>query len=67
MKLARIKELIHTCETEDLAMSELVEINEAFDELIRSGVSLSDEPDNAMALDMLHELEHHSTELREAH
>jgi hypothetical protein len=57
MKLARIKELIRTCETEDLAMSELVEIDEAFKDLIRSGWKLSDEPENAMALDKLHELE----------
>lgn len=61
MDLGRIKTLIEEAQTGDLGMSELVEIQEAFDALVKSGVELRDEFDNALTLDMLSELEDHAT------
>ena len=57
MSLARIKQLREALEEENIDLSELSEIDEAFKELVASGFELRDEPENAMATDQLDELE----------
>ena len=57
MSLARIKQLREALEEGNIDLSELSEINEAFKELVASGFELRDEPENAMAVDQLDELE----------
>lgn len=57
MSLARIKQLREALEEENIDLSELSEIDEAFKELVASGFELRDEPENAMAADQLDELE----------
>ena len=59
MKLTRITELRTSLENEQISQNELMEIEEAFRELVASGIELRDLPENAMARDMLDELEDH--------
>lgn len=56
MSLSRIKYLSEALDNEDIDLDELNEIESAFRELKKTGVSLMDEVDNAMASDMLNEL-----------
>ena len=57
MSLARIRTLREALEEENIDLSELSEIDEAFKELVASGFKLRDKPENAMAVDKLDELE----------
>ena len=57
MSLARIRTLREALEEENIDLSGLSEIDEAFKELVASGFELRDEPENAMAADQLDELE----------
>lgn len=57
MSLARIKQLREALEEENIDMSELIEIDSAFKELVASGAPLRDLPENALAADQLDELE----------
>lgn len=57
MSLARIKQLREALEEENIDMSELIEIDSAFKELVDSGAKLRDLPENALAADQLDELE----------
>lgn len=57
MEIGRLKYLREELEAERLDTAEVIEINEAFQELVARGVALRDLPENALAGDMLDELE----------
>lgn len=57
MSINRIKYLRESLEDENLDTSETIEINDAFNQLVESGAPLRDEAENALAGDMLDELE----------
>jgi len=57
MSLARIKTLREALDEENIDLSQLSEIDEAFKDLVASGFELRDEPENATAADQLDELE----------
>lgn len=60
MDLGRIKDFLERVDDEDLSIGELAEIDEAFRDLVESGVELRDLPENAMVRDQLEELEEHA-------
>lgn len=57
MSLARIRELRESLEAESIDLVELSEIQEAYHHWANQSTTLSEDPDNAMAADMLNELE----------
>ena len=57
MEIGRIKYLREELEAERIDLEELSEIETAFNDLVESGAELRDLPENAMAIDMLDELE----------
>ena len=57
MNISRIKYLKRELENEEIDLTEIAEIDHAYFELKESGVELRDDPDNALAADMLDELE----------
>lgn len=57
MEIGRIKYLREELEAERIDLLELSEIEEAFKQLVADGFPLRDLPENAMASDMLDELE----------
>lgn len=57
MEIGRIKYLREELEQERIDLEELSEIETAFQELVESGFPLRDLPENALAGDMLDELE----------
>lgn len=66
MNLARIYELQKAHNEENLDLSEISEIEAAFDELVKRGVELRDLPENALVGDMLDELEAHASKVEVA-
>jgi hypothetical protein len=63
MDLGRIKDYLERVEQEDFSIGELAEIDTAFRELVASGVSLRDEPENTMCIDQLQELEENASQV----
>lgn len=57
MDLPRIKQLREALEDENIDLSEIAEIEAAYKALCDSGFETADDPENAMASDMLDELE----------
>lgn len=63
MDLGRIKAMKAIDEDESFDLTEIAEIQAAFDELVASGVELRDLPENATVTDMLEELEENASPL----
>ncbi len=57
MEIGEIKRMREDLEAENIDTEDLATIQAAFDELVASGKELRDLPENAMAADMLDELE----------
>lgn len=57
MEIGRLKYLREELEAERIDLTEIAEIEEAYHELCNTSFELMDDPDNALAEDMLNELE----------
>lgn len=57
LSLSRINTLREALEAENIDLTELAEIQEAYHHWANQSTTLSEDPDNAMADDMLNELE----------
>lgn len=56
MNAKRIFQLRQSLNEENISLDEILEIQDAFDTLVETGVELRDLPENATASDMLDEL-----------
>lgn len=66
MQLGEIYTLMERLRNGEISQGELLEIDEAFDELVARGVELRDLPENATAKDKLEELEAHAPKVEVA-